>query len=119
MPLPAAIAASKAARLFSIRPSPCRPRCANGRATSCVSSACLDGDDGIDFDRGAERQRRHATRAAGVAAGLAEYLLHQFGGAVGDLGLVGEMLFRGNEGAKLDDPLDPVERPERLLHLRD
>src|SRR5688500_16693123 len=90
MPCPAAIAASNAARLFSTRPPPCSPRCANGLATSSASLSLLDGDDGIDLDRGAERQRRHADRGAGVAAGLAEHLLHQLRGAVGDLGLVDE-----------------------------
>ena len=72
-----------------------RPRDQAGRAH------LPDGDDGIDFDRGAERQHRHADRAAGVAAGLAEYLLHQLGGAVGDLRLVGEMPFEATKAPSL------------------
>src|SRR6185295_2243529 len=83
MPWPAATAASKAARLFSGRPFPCKPRCANGRAISRVRSLRLDGDDGIDLDRRAQRQNWHADRAPDMAAGLAEHLLHQLGGAVG------------------------------------
>src|SRR5262245_25677525 len=101
MPWPAAIAASKAARLFSIRPSPCSPRWANGFDMSRRSSACLDGDDGIDLDRGAQREHRNAHRASRVAARLAEHLLHQFGRAIGDLGLGGEIGMAVDEDAEL------------------
>ena len=78
--------------------------------------AGLHRDDRIDLDRGAERQHRHADRAAGVAAGLAEHLLHQLGGAVGDLGLIGEAAGAVHEHAELHDPLDPVEA-DRLVDL--
>src|SRR6186713_2722299 len=91
MPCPAAMAASNAARLFSTRPPPCRPRWANGRAMSASSLASLDGDDRIHLDRGSERQYRNADRAARMAAGFAEDLLHQLGGAVRHLRLVGEV----------------------------
>ena len=50
----------------------------------------LDRDDRVDLDRDAERQHRDPDRAAGMAPGFAEHLLHQLRRAVGDLGLVGE-----------------------------
>src|SRR3546814_18378609 len=92
MPWPWAMAASKAARLFSIRPPPWSPRWAKGRAINSTSagSVGLDRDNGINLDGGTERQPRNADRAAGVEAGLAEYLLHQPGRAVGDPGLARE-----------------------------
>src|SRR3546814_19159907 len=79
MPWPWAMAASKAARLFSIRPPPWSPRWAKGRAINSTSagSVGLDRDNGINLDGGTERQHRNADRAAGVAAGLAEYRIHQ------------------------------------------
>src|SRR4051794_7735500 len=117
IPDPAAIAAAKAARLFSGRPGPCRPRWAKGRAPRRSSSACLDLDDGIDLDRRPQRKHRHADRAAGVAAGLAEHLLHQLRRAIGDLGLVGEGAGAVDEDAELNDPLDPVEAAQSPLHL--
>src|SRR3546814_540537 len=121
MPWPWAMAASKAARLFSIRPPPWSPRWAKGRAINSTSagSVGLDRDNGINLDGGTERQHRNADRAAGVAAGLAEYLLHQLGRAVGDLGLVSEGTGAVDEDAELHDPLDAVEVAQRLLHLCD
>src|SRR5436190_18883472 len=119
IPWSAAIAASKAARLFSMRPGPCRPRCAKGFAIRLWSLACLDGDDGIDLDGSAEREDRDSDGAARMPPGLAEHPLHQLGGAVGDLGLVGEAGIGGDERPQLDDSLDPVERSERLLDLGD
>ena len=53
-----------------------------------------------------------------MAAGFAEHVLHQFGRAIGDLGLVGEIGRRIDEHAELDDPLDPLEIAERRLDLR-
>src|SRR3546814_21070175 len=78
-----------------------------------------DLDDRIDLYRGAQRQHRHAYRAASVAPGVAEQFGHQFRGAVGDLGLVGAIGGRIDEYAELDDPFDAVEPAERRLHLRD
>src|SRR4051794_29914221 len=54
-----------------------------------------------------------------MPAGLAEHLLHQLRGAVGDLGLVGKRGRTVDEHAELHDPLDPVERAERGLDLRE
>src|SRR3546814_6700294 len=78
-----------------------------------------DLDDRIDLYRGAQRQHRHAYRAASVAPGVAEQFGHQFRGAVGDLGLVGEIGGRIDEYAELDDPFDAVEPAEGRLHLPD
>src|SRR3546814_2504464 len=76
--------------------------------------------DGIDLDRGAERQDRDADRAARMASRLAEHLLHQLGRAVRDLGLRGEAGIAVHEYAELDDLFDA--RPvtvHRLADLRD
>src|SRR5688572_29581888 len=54
-----------------------------------------------------------------MATGLAEYVLHQLGRAVGDFRLVGEIASGIDKRAELHDPLDPVERPQRGLHLRE
>src|SRR3546814_12540428 len=62
--------------------------------------------DGIDLDRGAERQDRDADRAARMASRLAEHLLHQLGRAVRDLGLRGEAGIAVHEYAELDDLFD-------------
>src|SRR3546814_17361073 len=119
MPWPWAMAASKAARLFSIRPPPWSPRWAKGRAINSTSagSVGLDRDNGINLDGGTERQHRNADRAAGVAAGLAEYLPHQLGRAVGDLGLVSEGTGAVDEDAERHDPLAHVTVAQRRSHL--
>ena len=44
---------------------------------------------GVHFDRDAAGQRADADRGAGVAAGIAEQLDHQVGGAIRHLGLLG------------------------------
>src|SRR5688572_14884255 len=119
MPWPAAIAASNAPRLFSGTPGPCSPRWAKGRAISSASLSGLDRNNGVHLDRGAERQHRHADRAARVPPRFAEHPLHQFRSAVGDLGLVGEGRGAVDEHAELDHPLDAVERPQSRLHLGD
>ena len=92
-------AAAKAIRLFSGKAAPeCSPRCAKpagpGSSGSVAEALVADLDDRIDLDRDAQRQHRHADRAAGMAPGLAEHLLHQLRRAVGDLGLVGEVARR-------------------------
>ncbi len=65
-----------------------------------------DLDDEFDLDRGVEGEDRDADGAAGVLAGLTEDGAEQLRGAVGDLGLAGEVRGRGDESDGLDDPLD-------------
>src|SRR5436305_10387723 len=50
----------------------------------------LHRDHRVDLDGYTKRQHRDSDGASGVPSGLAKYLLHQLGGTVGNLGLVGE-----------------------------
>ena len=98
IPAPSSSAAAKATRLFSGNCDPsCSPRWANpagpGQGDQNRGSGA-DRDDRIHFDGHAQRKNRDPDRAAGMASGLAEHLLHQLRSAVGDLGLVGEMRAR-------------------------
>jgi hypothetical protein len=52
----------------------------------------------LDLQRHPVRQRSHADRGAGVAAGLAEHIDQEVGAAVDDLGMVGEI-------SKENDPM--------------
>ena len=61
-------------------------------------------------------------RGAGVLAGIAEHIDHQVGGAVDDLGLVGEARRAGDEAGQLDgggDHVRPLHRAEALQRLGD
>ena len=117
-----AIAAAKAARLFSTTPARRAARDARragrqegdplrrGPARS-ARQAGANGDDRIDLDRRAERQHRHADRAARMAPGIAEHRDHQLGGAVGDLGLVGEMAGRRRRTRRASRSARPDRAP--------
>src|SRR5262245_49496866 len=117
MPAPMSMAARKAAMLFSGTPGPWSPRCANPCCPG-LSGSGLDLDDRIHLDRDTQREDRDADGRSSMAPYLAEHLLHQFGRAVGDLWLVGEITVAVDENAELDDPPDPVERAQRRLDLR-
>src|SRR3546814_10307106 len=130
MPCPARIAASKAVRLFSTTPLPCRPRCAKGcarrKATRPGSgvgakrpSSRANSDDSINFNDSAQRQDRHADSATGMPSRFAKDILHQFRCAIGDLWLIGKIRGAVDEGAQLYNPLDPFQISQRQLHLRD
>ena len=75
-------------------------------------------DDRVDLDRRTQRQDRHADRCAGMAARFSEHVEHQFGRAIGDLRLIGEIGGRIDERAEPDDALHPVERDARAFQLR-
>src|SRR4249919_3869664 len=118
MPAPASMAAWNAAMLFSGTPAPWSPRCANPIGPG-LSASGFDLNDRIHLDRDAQRQDRYADCRTGMASGLSEHVLHQFGRAIGHLGLVGEIAMAVDEHAQLDDAPDPVERAKRRLHLRE
>src|SRR3546814_17486963 len=89
MPKPAATAAAKAAMPFSLIRPPCSPRWAKGRSVrKGRASGRADKDDRVDLYRRAQRQHRNPHGAAGMLARLAKDIDHQFGRAIGDLGLV-------------------------------
>src|SRR4029450_8371286 len=98
IPAPTSSAARNAAMLFSGMPGPWRPRCANPIGPGSSGSGA-DLDDRIHLNRDTQRQHRNADRRARMAPGLAEHVLHQFGRAVGNLGLVGEVAMAADEHA--------------------
>ena len=75
-------------------------------------------EDELDLDGRIERQHRDADGGAGVHARVAEDLAEQFGCAVDDAGLTGEVGRGGDEADDLDDPGDPVERADRRSRRR-
>ncbi len=50
-----------------------------------------DFSDQVDLDAGAQRNLRHAEGRAGMLAGVAENFAEQFGGAIGDQVVLGEI----------------------------
>src|SRR5947209_526433 len=77
----------------------------------------LHRDNRVHFHSHPKRQHRDSHCAPGVPSGLAKYLLHQLGGTVGNLGLVGERWRAVDEHAELHNAFDAVERAERGLDL--
>src|SRR5262245_59520346 len=69
------------------------------------------------FDSSVCRQSGHADRTARMPALVTKNLHHEVGGAIHDLGTVGEAGCRVNEAAKPDNAFDFVEVAERRLEL--
>ena len=98
----------------------CRPRWAIGRfSQSSLAMGCSsDGEHRIDLDGSAQRQAGAADGDAGMAPLSPKTSTIRFGGAVDDLGMVGEI------GAELTKPLrrrqlhDAVEIAQGGLGLR-
>ena len=74
-----------------------------------------EGDRHLDLDRAVAGQRRHADGRAGVTAGVTEDIGQHLARAVDHGGLLVEVGRRRHEAGDGEDPLDPVERSERLL----
>src|SRR5699024_3156114 len=71
-----------------------------------------DFDDDFDLDGGAQGQGVHSHGAASVLSAIAEDLPVEFGDAVDDGGLLGEVVGGVDEAGDLDDADDPVEVPD-------
>ena len=67
------------------------------------------GKGDVDLDGRVQRQLGDADGGTGVDAGIAEDLLEEAAGAVGDQMLVGEALCRGDVDHHLEDALDVVD----------
>ena len=65
----------------------------------------------FDLDRRVARQRRHADRAAGMAAGIAKHLDRKIGRAVHHRGMLGEAGRAGDEAAEAHDAEHLVQIP--------
>src|SRR5580765_1263577 len=101
MARPRAIAAFTAEALFSITPlrASCRPRWAIGRfsQSSLAIDFSSDGEHRINLDGSAQRQAGAADGDAGMAPLVAKHVDHEIGGAVNDLGMIGEV------GSRIDE----------------
>src|SRR5581483_10862773 len=92
------------------------PRSARPAAKQFSDSSVLHFKNALDLDGHAAGQRAGADGAAGADAGLvAEHLGHQLREAVDDLRLVAELRRAQHQPERLDEPLDLVERAERVL----
>jgi len=77
-----------------------------------------DFGDQLDLHAGAQRNLRHAERAAGVLAGVAEDLDEQFRGAVGHQVLLRVLQRRIHQAHHLDDALDAAEVAAQVARQR-
>ena len=69
----------------------------------------FDFRDQLDLNAGSQRNLRDAEGRARMLAALAEHIGHQFGRAVGDEMLLGEIECLVHEAHQLDDALDAVQ----------
>ena len=86
---------------MSARRGPPQPRCRR--------RAPADGEQALDLHRRLPRQGGHADGGTGVAAGLAEHLHCEVGGAVHHPRVLGELGRRGDEAAEAHHPAHPVQ----------
>ena len=83
------------------------------RAERNDGQAQRDFGDQLDLDAGAQRDLRHAERAARMRALVAEHLGQQLGAAVGHQMLLGEVGRAVDQAHHLDDALDLVQVAHR------